>query len=229
MKSKSSVNDILYCSALTATLVRVSKYAVMAHVRYAAYLWGGSIRSALRLLFVLQRKRICSVWWPLLSADGRRKFLLEVQSLIPQREGNTPCCPLERESHLSNSLDYYGLANSGMHSCQSHHSFLLRNLPWSSVTAGAHQRLCPPTSKSWLHTSSADSFGFLTLNPVLSSFYLLALLQHTIFPEEAYIVFFIPLVYVSSPVDADRRIIAVAIYQVLKTIFCHHVVANTMS
>lgn len=76
------MNNTLYGSALTATLVRVSKYAVMAHVKYAVYLCGGSIRSALRLLFVLQRKRICSVWCPLLSADGRRKFLLEVQSLF---------------------------------------------------------------------------------------------------------------------------------------------------
>ena len=36
----------------------------------------------MKLFFVLQRKRICSACCPLLSADGRRKFLLEVQSLF---------------------------------------------------------------------------------------------------------------------------------------------------
>jgi len=84
--------------------------------------------------------------------------------LIPQREGNTPCCPKERESHLSNCFNYYNLAN--WHS-QLSVSPLLSTLKPSlpSVAASAHQCLRPPTVKE-------GSFGFLTLNPASSSFHL---------------------------------------------------------
>lgn len=101
------MNNTLYGSALTATLVHVSKYAVMAHVKYAVYLCGGSIRSALRLLFVLQRKRICSVWCLLLSADGRRKFLLEVQSLFLRGKEILLVLRKERATFLTPSLLWF--------------------------------------------------------------------------------------------------------------------------
>lgn len=67
------------------------------------YLCVGSIRSALRLLFVLQRKRICSVWCPLLSADGRRKFLLEVQSLFLRGKEILLVLRKERDTLLNHS------------------------------------------------------------------------------------------------------------------------------
>lgn len=65
---------------------------VLPSARPAGCLRVRSTRAAPRLLLGLQRKRMCSVSCLLLSADGRRKFLLEVQ-ITPQREGNTPCCP----------------------------------------------------------------------------------------------------------------------------------------
>lgn len=52
------------------------------HVYGAVCFSGGNIRSVLGLFFVLQRKRICSVWCLLSSADGKQKFLGEVQSLF---------------------------------------------------------------------------------------------------------------------------------------------------
>lgn len=69
-KKKKTSEPSLPCSALSAALWVLP--SARCRVR--------STRAAPRLLFGLQR--MCSAWWLLLSADGRRKFLLEVQRLL---------------------------------------------------------------------------------------------------------------------------------------------------
>lgn len=72
MKTKPSEHSIP-CRAVAA--------ACVCHQGHTCWC-GRSTRAAPRLLFGLQRKRMCSVWCLLLSADGRRKFLPEVQRLL---------------------------------------------------------------------------------------------------------------------------------------------------
>lgn len=169
-------------------LVCVSK--PRCHVQYAVFAWGKRGEAALCTteeedMFSLVSTLIS--WW-------QKEVLSRGAELIPQREGNAPCCCYENESHLSSSLE-------------EHCSSAIQTLWYAELSASL---LLPtlkpsPVSSYYWNISMPLSFHIQILlthllgwvlsfpNPGMSSLYVLALLQHAILTEQAHIVIFTPL------------------------------------